>query len=154
MLCGNTALSGEDLSRYSNKINQSMKENIRNISVSLRELCHKKKHFSELAPHHGRYRYDVRKLRHCHPICIPHEFTAKWLICSRIVGGNVVFEHLPSSGWQHWLKSGGGSSVVPSKCQRSFLGEAPYSAQPDFWRNVHFGASSKVSLVCIAVILW
>jgi len=96
MLCGNTALSGEDLSRYSNKINQSMKENIRNIAVSRRELCHTNKHFSELAPHHGRYRYDVRKLRRCHPICIPHEFSRKVIDLSRIDGGNFVFEHLSS----------------------------------------------------------
>ena len=78
MLWGNTAycvkLSGEDLSRYSNKTE----------SVGLRQCpcyhyltkknkwCHNSKHFSELAPHHGVKTADIdmvwRKLRHCHPI--------------------------------------------------------------------------------------
>ena len=52
MLWGNPAycvkLSGEDLSRYSNKI-----ESVRIITILLRKWCHNNKHFSEPAPHQG-----------------------------------------------------------------------------------------------------
>jgi len=51
MLWGNTVycmkLSGEDLSRYSNKI-----ENVRIITILLRKRCHNNKHFAE-PPRHG-----------------------------------------------------------------------------------------------------
>jgi len=61
MLWGNMAycvkLSGEDLSRYSNK-NESVLSKKAScvivITIFLRKLSHNYKHFSELAPHHGR----------------------------------------------------------------------------------------------------
>ena len=76
MLWGNTAccakLSGEDLSRYSNKIKSVGSRNVRIITILLRKWCHNSKYFSELAPHHGGknswHTYRTQKLRHCHPM--------------------------------------------------------------------------------------
>jgi len=59
MLWGNTAycvkLSGEDLSRYSNKTESvALIKKMFILSVSyIRKRCHNNKHFSELASHHG-----------------------------------------------------------------------------------------------------
>jgi len=56
-------LSGEDLSRYSNKII---------TRIILRKWRHNNKHFPELAPRHGGnnifHRYGMKKLCYCHPM--------------------------------------------------------------------------------------
>ena len=66
MLWGNTSyyakLSGEDLSRYSNKIESVGLRKCPHydiISILLRKWCHNNKHFSELAPHHGEKTADI-----------------------------------------------------------------------------------------------
>jgi len=57
ILYGNTVvlcvLSGEDLSRYSNKIESVCLRNVRIIAILLRKWCHNNKHFAEVAPQNG-----------------------------------------------------------------------------------------------------
>jgi len=60
MLWSNTAycvkLSSDDLSHYSDNIESVglRNENVRITTILLRKWCHNNKHFSELAPQHGR----------------------------------------------------------------------------------------------------
>jgi len=49
-------LSSDHFSRYSNKLNQLLQENIHITTILLRKWCHNNKHFAELA--HIRHRYE------------------------------------------------------------------------------------------------
>jgi len=64
-------LSGEDLSRYSNKIESFGLRKCPYYHRITRKWHYNNKHFSELAPHHGWenswHRCGMKKLRHGHP---------------------------------------------------------------------------------------
>jgi len=73
MLWGNTAycvkLSGEDLSRYSNKIElAALRKCPYYYHYLTKKVTSQQKHFSDLVPHHGgKTGYGMKKLRHRHP---------------------------------------------------------------------------------------
>ena len=102
MFRGNTAycsvkLSGEDLSRYSHKIESLGLRKYPFMTVSLillKKWCHNNKRFSELAAHHGGkpHRCGMRKLRHCHSLgsvtvgrCVTENVFLLWIFptCDR-----------------------------------------------------------------------
>jgi len=69
MLWGKTAycvkLSGEDLSRYSNKTESVGLRKCPVYHYLTKKWCHSNNHCAALAPHYGRKTADMKKLRRC-----------------------------------------------------------------------------------------
>ena len=90
-------LSGEDLSRYSNKIKSAgLRKCPYKRYLTKKVMSASKKHFAELDLQHGGknswHRYNMKKLRHCHPMysdIFGRPFVKRFTLCYQTVACHV-----------------------------------------------------------------